>query len=86
MKYANEILDLSMTPEKWAELDRLLSVNEYRAVVADYQRREWERLPHCKTLFGLCRNYDGGHCTSPHYCMARELICVGNKDKEDNQK
>lgn len=71
--YKEELEELRMTPEMWSDLDRELDETEYRRMVIDYQRREYERLPYCSSLFGVCRNFDGGHCTSGACCKHKNL-------------
>lgn len=65
MKYETEFAELKMTPEMWKELDKTLSADMYRALVNDYQNREWERLPKCNAPFGfgICQNFSFGKCT-----------------------
>ena len=52
--FDEELKSLTMTPDMWKKLDSVLAEDEYRKVVLDYQHREFERLPKCKTLFGVC--------------------------------
>ena len=66
--YEKELKNLTMTPEKWIQLDRLLSNEEYRAIVMDYQKREWNNLPRCNSLFGVCRYYCQGRCGNKARC------------------
>ena len=39
--YEKEIEKLEMTPEKWYELNSILSDSEYSRIVMDYQEREF---------------------------------------------
>ena len=69
MKYEKELSELTMTPEMWADLNKVLSDRMYAKVVMDYQRRQDALRPVCNTSFGTCR-YCGkffkcgynGHC------------------------
>lgn len=67
--FEDELEHLSMTPEKWNILDKSLISDEYRVVVNDYQSREWARLPICRSLFGVCRNFSMGRCTRKEHCF-----------------
>ena len=72
MPFIHEIETLTMTPEKWAMLNSAITLDEYRAIVNDYQRREFELLPKCKTLFGLCKYWASGRCTNKKHCTSKE--------------
>ena len=71
MPFTHEIETSTMTPEKWAMLNRAITPEEYRVMVIDYQRREFERLPKCKTLFGVCRYWASGRCTNKERCASK---------------
>ena len=66
--YERELANLEMTPGMWADLNRWVSEDEYHKIVADYQRREEEKLPNCASTFGLCRNFAFGKCTNKGFC------------------
>lgn len=70
-KFEKNIKNLTMTPEMWGELNKCLSAEEYRKIVNDYQHREWERLPSCNSIFGLCRNFSCGKCTKNGKCSSK---------------
>lgn len=72
-KYVKNIKNLTMTPEMWGELNSHLPSEEYRKIVNDYQHREWERLPSCKSIFGLCRNFACGKCTAKKSCKNKVI-------------
>lgn len=61
-----------MLPADWARLDRTVPAAEYRRIVLAYQKREDERRPRCRLLFGLCRNYAFGKCTAREWCGSQE--------------
>lgn len=61
---ADRLNGLSMLPGDWRDLDRLLSHDEYRDVVNDYQHREHKALPRCTSLFKVCIYSHGGKCTA----------------------
>ena len=65
--------NLTMRPSDWSDLNAAVENDIYRAVVNEYQHMEWERLPHCSSLFGLCRNYACGRCTSKHFCECKKF-------------
>ena len=46
----------------------IITQDEYRKIVMDYQKREFDRLPTCNTIFGLCRNFACGKCTAKKSC------------------
>ena len=69
--FDEELKSLTMTPDMWKKLDSVLAEDEYRKVVLDYQHREFERLPKCKTLFGVCRYWSAGRCTKKAYCHSK---------------
>lgn len=63
-----ELKTLTMKPYMWGQLNSLLSNEEYHSIVMDYQKREYDNLPKCKLLFGVCRYYSFGKCGLKHYC------------------
>ena len=67
-KFDENIKNLTMTPDMWYELSNRVSSDEYRKIVMEYQEREFNRLPTCNTIFGLCRNFAGGKCTAKKSC------------------
>lgn len=63
---------LTMQPSDWKMLDTILDSDEYRAIVLEYQEKERQRLPSCKSLFGICHNFAGGKCTSRNFCSFKQ--------------
>lgn len=68
MNIAEKLERFLMTPDDWAVLNQAVASEEYAVIVKKYQKREFERLPRCNTVLGLCRNYCCGHCTSKKPC------------------
>ena len=66
--YEKEIEKLEMTPEKWYELNSILSDSEYSRIVMDYQEREFRNLPKCNSIFGVCRYFTSGRCNYKGKC------------------
>lgn len=70
-KFEKNIKNLTMTPNMWMELNNSIPESDYVKIVMDYQNREWQKLPSCKTIFGLCRNYCNGKCTKKGKCASK---------------
>ena len=63
-----ELKTLTMKPYIWGQLNSSLSPEEYHSIVMDYQRREYDNLPKCNSVFGVCRYYSFGKCGLKDYC------------------
>lgn len=72
--FEHELKTLTMEPYMWGILNSYLSPEEYHTVVMDYQRREYDNLPKCKLLFGICRYYSCGKCGLKGYCKNQSKI------------
>jgi len=60
---------LTMKPEDWSELDKSVTTEEYRRIVNEYQSREEEKLPFCKSCFKVCRYLTRlGRCGDRNWC------------------
>ena len=70
-EFEKNIKNLTMTPDMWYGLSLKVSHDEYHEIVMDYQKREFDRLPECKTIFGLCRYYSFGKCTKKGKCVSK---------------
>lgn len=68
MSFKVKLDGLTMTPNDWGLLNKVVSELEYRQIVMDYQNRESERLPYCGECFGLCRYWVQGRCNCKGYC------------------
>lgn len=62
---------LSMVSDDWSKLNNIVDAAHYRMIVNVYQEREHECLLRCASIFGLCRHYAAGKCTSKHGCPAK---------------
>ena len=69
--FDKELKTLMMEPHMWKTLNELLPADGYRKVVLDYQHREFEKLPECKTLFGVCRYWSSGRCANKGHCRCK---------------
>lgn len=72
-KYVKNIKNLTMTPNMWYGLSLEVSPDEYHTIVMDYQKREFNRLPNCNSIFGLCRNFACGKCTAKKSCKNKGI-------------
>ena len=71
-QYIQEKLEtLSMTPDDWSKLNSCIDPTHYKTIVNVYQERECAGLPRCVAIFGLCRHYASGKCTSKFGCPAK---------------
>ena len=68
VRLQDKYVSLRMEPNDWSELNRILGDENYRLVVLEYQANEYEALPRCNTIFGLCSCYDHGRCTCKEPC------------------
>lgn len=68
---SSKIADLSMTPADWTTLSKAIDPYAYRIAVCEYQAREREKLPRCKSLFGVCRYNDHGRCGYKDACNSK---------------
>ena len=67
-RLSDKYFSLRMEPKDWSDLNHILDNENYRLVVLEYQANEYEALPRCNTIFGLCRCYDHGRCTCKDFC------------------
>ena len=65
---SDKYFSLRMEPSDWSDLNRVLGDENYRLVVLEYQANEYEALPRCNTIFGLCNYYDHGRCSCKDNC------------------
>lgn len=71
-EYLNiKIANLDMAPNDWNMLDKLVAPHAYRTIVCEYQARERDLLPHCRSVFGLCRYNDYGTCGCKDACKLK---------------
>jgi len=63
-----KFVSLTMKPADWGELHRSVTPEDYRDIVLEYQANEFETMPRCKVIFGMCICYSHGHCTSKEFC------------------